>query len=129
MYGLFDSSSDHVPEPRKVEAVQHVFHIFDKDGSGTISKDEFLAAWNSGTKLPDLGFGPGHHGDAEYEYEIHHFEKYHSNDAKLEDLVHPEDIEHFKMHEEQERQEEEWERLAAAGIVEKNIPSKFLRSG
>lgn len=24
-----------------------------------------------------LQLGPGHHGDDEYEYEIHHYEKYH----------------------------------------------------
>jgi hypothetical protein len=129
MYGLFDSSTDHVLDSHKVTAVQRVFHTFDKDASGTISKDEFVTAWNGGTKLPDLGFGPGHHGDAEYEYEIHHFEKYHSDNPKVEDLVHPEDIEHFKMHEDQERQDAEWEALVASGIVEKNIPAKFLRAG
>ena len=38
--------------------------------------------------------GPGHHGDDEYEYEIHHFEKFHNEDTTEEELTHPEDIEH-----------------------------------
>lgn len=39
-------------------------------------------------------WGPGHHGDAEYEYEIHHYEKYHNEDSTEAELNHPEDIEH-----------------------------------
>lgn len=31
--------------------------------------------------------GPGHHGDDEYEYEIHHFEKFHDESESL--LVDP----------------------------------------
>lgn len=31
-----------------------------------------------------------------YEYELHHFEKYHDENTKEEDLNHPEDIAHFK---------------------------------
>lgn len=27
--------------------------------------------------------GPGHHGDDEYEYEIHHFEKFHDESTSL----------------------------------------------
>ncbi len=27
--------------------------------------------------------GPGHHGDDEYEYEIHHFEKFHDESGSL----------------------------------------------
>ena len=27
--------------------------------------------------------GPGHHGDDEYEYEIHHFEKFHDESRSL----------------------------------------------
>lgn len=32
---------------------------------------------DKGKRMRDFGLGPGHHGDDEYEYEIHHFEKYH----------------------------------------------------
>jgi hypothetical protein len=103
--------------------------LFDADRSGTISYAEYLVGVSKGLKLPDLGFGPGHHGDDEYEYEIHHWEKYHSgDDVKEEDLTHPEDIEHFRKHEEEEQRQEEWESLVKGqGVIEKNIPAKFLR--
>ena len=64
-----------------------------------------------------------------YEYEIHHWEKYHSGeDAREEDLTHPEDIEHFRKHDEEDARHEEWEkaqREAKQGVVERNIPAKF----
>lgn len=45
------------------------------DKSGLITKDEWMAFCEKGGTLPDFGLGPGHHGDDEYEYEIHHWEK------------------------------------------------------
>lgn len=75
-----------------------------------------------------LGYGIGHHGDDEYEYEIHHFEKFHGPDTKLEDLTHPEDIEHFRRHEEADRRQEVRERMDRMQIVEANIPAKFRRT-
>jgi hypothetical protein len=83
--------------------------------------------WHEGRRLPDFGLGPGHHGDDEYEYEIHHFEKFHGEDTKEEDLTHPEDIAHFKKH---DRLEDEAEKLAGMeklSIVEGNIPLKFRK--
>ena len=130
LYGLYDRSNAHVSDDQKNEAVKKVLALFDADHSDTISFAEFTIAYTKGVKLPDLGFGPGHHGDDEYEYEIHHWEKYHSGpDVKIEDLIHPEDIEHFKWHEEEERKQEEWEAARARGIIESNIPRKFLRDG
>jgi hypothetical protein len=129
MYGLFDESNAKVDDLHKSNAVKKVLQIFDADLSGTISFAEYTTGVAKGLKLPDLGFGPGHHGDDEYEYEIHHYEKFHSGDnVKDEDLNHPEDIEHFRKHEEEERRQEEWEEISKSGqIVEKNIPKKFLR--
>lgn len=128
MYGLLDVSSASIDEEHKLSAVQHILDFYDSDKSGDISKQEFLAGVARGRTLPDLGFGPGHHGDEEYEYEIHHWEKYHNDDTKDEDLTHPEDIAHFKREDEEEQREKEWEALVANNaIIEKNIPSKFLR--
>lgn len=105
-----------------------ILELYDRDNSGTISRAEFIEVSAKGVQLPDLGFGPGHHGDVEYEYEIHHWEKYHSGpDVKIEDLTHPEDIEHFRMHEEEEAAEEAFAEAIAGGVVEENIPRKFLR--
>lgn len=126
-YGLFDPSSSHISDLRKKGVVDAVLEIFDADRSGTITQEEFVTGWtDKGLRLPDFGMGPGHHGDDEYEYEIHHWEKYHSgDDVKEEDLIHPEDIAHFEKHEADERRREEWEKLEKAGVVVKNIPAKY----
>lgn len=63
------------------------------------------------------------------EYEIHHFEKYHGEDATEEELIHPEDIEHFRKHDMLEDEQERQEALDRMPIVEANIPPKFRRSG
>jgi hypothetical protein len=73
--------------------------------------------------------GPGHHGDDEYEYEIHHFELFHGEDTKEEDLTHPEDIEHFRMHDKLEEDQRRVEGLEKLSIVEANIPVKFRKQG
>lgn len=127
-YGLADPSTASISETKKQMVVQTVLDMFDIDKNGEISLEEFTAKDAQNIKLPDFGMGPGHHGDDEYEYEIHHWEKYHSgDDVKEEDLTHPEDIEHFKLHEQKERAQEEWERLER-GIVEKNIPAKYRQN-
>lgn len=128
-YGLEDQSSASISETKKQMVVDTILKMFDINKDGAITKDEFIQKDSEGVKLPDFGMGPGHHGDDEYEYEIHHWEKYHSgDDVKEEDLNHPEDIAHFKMHEEKEAKQEEWEKLELRGIVEKNIPDKYRRN-
>lgn len=127
-YGLMDESNKHVTEARKTEIVNEVLRLIDNNKDGVINRDEFEVFINheSGT-LPDFGTGPGHHGDDEYEYEIHHWELYHDENTKLEDLTHPEDIEHFRKHEEMEMEEERLELMKTRRIVEENIPDKFRR--
>ncbi|CAI6273768.1 unnamed protein product [Periconia digitata] len=125
-YGLFDPSTKHISDLKKQGVVKTVLSMFDINHDGVISAEEFHIKDAEGVKLPDFGFGPGHHGDDEYEYEIHHWEKYHSgDDVKEEDLTHPEDIEHFKKHDEMEARQEQWEQEERRGIVERNIPAKF----
>ena len=122
-----DVSLKDTPEQTKANAVKEVISIFDPDGTGQITRPQFLKQIKAGKKLPDFGLGPGHHGDIEYEYEIHHFEKFHGADTTEEDLIHPEDIEHFKMH---DMLEDEQERIAleqSQSIVEANIPLKFRK--
>jgi hypothetical protein len=127
-YGLMDESTNNVPEEKKADVVRTIMDMYDADKSGTISFAEFTTANAKGVTLPDFGLGPGHHGDDEYEYEIHHFEKYHDENTKEEDLIHPEDIAHFAKHDREEDEREELERRQKAGIVEANIPAKFRRS-
>ncbi|OAR01348.1 hypothetical protein LLEC1_06747 [Akanthomyces lecanii] len=127
MYGLMDPSNHDVSDDRREEAYRELLRQLDANDDGLVSRDEFAAFILDGKTLPDLGFGPGHHGDDEYEYEVHHWNKYHNEDTKLEDLTHPEDIEHFKHHEELEDAEERQQAMDKLSIIEANIPSKFLR--
>ena len=73
-YGLRDESTNHISQLDKGKAVRKVIELYDRDVSGTVSFAEFVVGNAEGIELPDFGFGPGHHGDDEYEYEIHHFE-------------------------------------------------------
>ena len=51
---------------------------WDENGDGVVDWGEFVTGWrDKGRRMRDFGTGVGHHGDDEYEYEIHHFEKFH----------------------------------------------------
>lgn len=127
-YGLNDESNAGVSEDKKQEAVRKVFELFDTGNTGFIDREDWLAGIAADKRLPDLGYGPGHHGDIEYEYEIHHFEQYHGDDTTEEDLTHPEDIEHFRKHDEEEAAAIRLEKLEQIQVVENNIPQKFRRN-
>lgn len=126
-YGLDDPSTAGISEEHKQQVVRDVFALFDPMNTGVITRSDWMRLIAAGIRLPDFGLGPGHHGDIEYEYEIHHFEKYHGEDAKEEDLTHPEDIEHFRLHDQKELADKKLEQLESMQIVEANIPQKFLR--
>lgn len=126
-YGLDDESLADVTGATKDEAVAKVMSIFDPDSTGQITRPQFLQHIKDGKRLPDFGLGPGHHGDMEYEYEIHHFEKFHGPDTTEEDLIHPEDIEHFRMHDMLEDEQARVDLEQSQSIVEANIPLKFRK--
>ncbi|KKY25007.1 putative secretory pathway protein [Phaeomoniella chlamydospora] len=129
-YGLDDESASTISESRKAEVPTKVLEIFDLERTGVITRDQFVRLYAAGRKLPDFGLGPGHHGDDEYEYEIHHFEKFHSgDDVTEEDLIHPEDIEHFRKHDMLEDEQDRVEEMEKMMIVEANIPRKFRKQG
>jgi Ca2+-binding EF-hand superfamily protein len=73
--GLYDESNKEVSLERRAEIMRDVFALLDTNSDGRVDKDEFEHFIASGRTLPDYGTGPGHHGDDEYEYEIHHWEK------------------------------------------------------
>lgn len=52
-------------------------------------------------------------------------DRYHDENTREEDLIHPEDIAHFKKHDEMEEEEERMEALSRRAIVAENIPQKF----
>lgn len=55
-------------------------------------------------------------------------QRYHDENTKEEDLTHPEDIAHFKEHDEEEDEQDRIAAMDKLSIVERNIPQKFLRS-
>ncbi|KAF2396714.1 hypothetical protein EJ06DRAFT_533973 [Trichodelitschia bisporula] len=127
-YGLDDKSASHVPASKRKDVSDAILKLYDSNHDGAVSREEFVAGIEKGKRLPDFGLGPGHHGDDEYEYEIHHWEKYHGGPGGEGELNHPEDIKHYAEHEERERREEEWAKIEKEGrVVVKNIPRKFLR--
>ncbi|RPB28222.1 hypothetical protein L211DRAFT_801426 [Terfezia boudieri ATCC MYA-4762] len=127
-YGIDrDRDGEPIPESTRAHVVTTIMNAIDLDSDGGITLDEFLAFHEAGNKLPDFGLGVGAHGDDEYEYEIHHFEKYHSESDTEEMLNHPEDIAHFKHHEELEAAQERLAELEKRSIVMENIPLKFRR--
>ncbi len=74
-YGLMDVSNRYVPQERKDEIIKEILGLFDLNHDGAVTKPEFESVIQWGKTMPDMGTGPGHHGDDETEYEIHHFEK------------------------------------------------------
>ena len=127
LYGINDESNKDKSKDTKERAIDEIFRIFDVEQTGQITRNDWLQQTKKGGRLPDVGLGTGHHGDDEYEYEIHHFEKFHGADTKEEDLTHPEDIEHFKKHDQIEDEADRLAKLEQMQIVEENIPLKFRR--
>ena len=74
-YGLKHESTNHIEKDRKDSVIRQVLSLLDRNQDGQVTKEEWMAFVAGGGKLPDFGMGPGHHGDDEYEYEIHHWEK------------------------------------------------------
>ncbi|KAB8342747.1 hypothetical protein FH972_022345 [Carpinus fangiana] len=117
-----------VPQDRRDALLNDILARFDANNDRMITREELTQAWDGrGERLKDWGIGPGHHGDDEWEYEVHHFERFHDENTTEEELTHPEDIAHFKHHEEMERQQERQEEQDKLRIVERNIPDKFRR--
>ena len=63
-YGLDDESAKDVPVEKKTNVVQEVVGMFDKDGDGGISREEWMDGWvKEGKRLPDFGVGCQHRFD------------------------------------------------------------------
>lgn len=88
--------------PTKVKEIETtVLGLIDTNFDGRVSRDEWIQFKTKGGELPDFGFA-GHHEDEETEFDIHHVEIFHSdpNDDDESKWNHPEDIEHFRKHDE-----------------------------
>lgn len=75
-----------------------ILELIDYNKDGIITADEWTQFSKAGNLLPDFGLGPGHHGDYEYEYEVHHWLKYHAENDPDVKIVHKEDIEHEQLY-------------------------------
>lgn len=121
------SNKEKLTPEKAAQVVNDVLSMYDINEDSRITKDEFQLGISQGKRLPDFGLGPGHHGDDEYEYEIHHYEMYHDENTREEDLTHPEDIEHFRKHDQREDAQLRQEQMDALPVNEANIPAKFRR--
>lgn len=123
--GRYEASKEITDEIRD-NVVRTVLDLLDTDNDGVVSIDEWRVFMDRNGELPDFGLGPGHHGDYEYEYEIHHWLEHHAQDDPDVKNVHPEDIEHERLFHQQEHGDDadshsgSWEKMD-------NIPSKFRR--
>ncbi|BFZ58848.1 hypothetical protein PYCC9005_005913 [Savitreella phatthalungensis] len=112
-----------VPMEKVREIEDTILRMMDRDGDDRITRDEFVAFKSLGGMLPDFGYA-GHHEDEETEFDIHHVEIFHSdpNDQDESKWNHPEDIAHFKKHDEQYHGGSHQDPL-------ENIPHKFRKGG
>ncbi|ORY85600.1 hypothetical protein BCR37DRAFT_344413 [Protomyces lactucae-debilis] len=110
-------------EGKVAEVTDDVMQQLDTDRNGKIQLDEWLAFKKRGGQLKSYGFA-GHHEDFELAYDLHHVEKYHADDPEGSEATwsHPEDIEHFKKHDEIFHGHANEDPLA-------NIPLKFRKKG
>ncbi|ODV61711.1 nucleobindin SSP120 ASCRUDRAFT_75684 [Ascoidea rubescens DSM 1968] len=93
--------SEGISEDEKHLILTKVLNLIDLNNDRKISFNEWLNFINNNGNLPDFGVGPGHHSDDfEYEYEVHHWNKYHQDDDPDVKILHKEDIEHELLHHE-----------------------------
>ena len=54
-YGLEDESAKAVTQEKRGEVVREVLKLLDTDGSGQVTRDEWMVFCARGGKLPDFG--------------------------------------------------------------------------
>lgn len=127
-----------ISQETKDMVLRTVLTLVDTDRDDVISEKEWQDFTKAGNVLPDFGLGAGHHGDYEYEYEVHHWLKYHAENDPDVNIVHQEDIEHERLYHQQEHKDHPddhpggiaikvVEPIAFGAVKEINIPGKFKR--
>jgi hypothetical protein len=132
--GTHNHENEQFSESDRQMVVKTILDLIDTNHDGEISLDEFKAFHKSGKKLPDLGFGQGHHLDFEEEYEQHHWLKYHADSDPDVLIKHKEDIEHELLHHEHEIDESHNDNLGLRKITNSflsninvnNVSPKYL---
>lgn len=60
-YGLDDETAKEIDDGKKQDITKIVVEIFDRNGDGMISRQEWIEGWvKDGKRLPDFGVGNGH---------------------------------------------------------------------
>ncbi|CAN6631822.1 hypothetical protein TRVA0_013S01486 [Trichomonascus vanleenenianus] len=118
-----------IPQATKDFVLKTVLDMIDTDRDGVITLEEWRVFTQKGGELPDFGLGPGHHGDYEYEYEVHHWMTHHAKDDPDVKNVHPEDIEHERLYHAFEHgdEAESHEKQVGSWAQLENIPLKFRK--
>lgn len=116
-----------IDEKTKEHVYNTILEMLDQDHDGVISIDEWRRFCEDGKVLPNFGLGTGHHGDYEYEYEVHHWSKYHQGVDPDVKIVHPEDIEHERLYHQYEHGDSGIEEHEGSRAIRSRIPKKFLR--
>ena len=62
-YGLDDETAKEIDEGKKTDIVKIVVEMFDKDGDGAVSREEWMDGWvKEGKRLPDFGVSGWEYG-------------------------------------------------------------------
>jgi len=117
-------SKDDVEHQKKADYISgEVLRILDANKDGKVTAEEFEKVGLDGLPNFDHMGAEGHHYDVESEFFLHHEEEYHSTPETQTDesYNHPEDIEHFAMHESIELKEAEKEATYQGITVEEAL--------
>lgn len=124
--GTSEESTDITPEVQE-KVYQSILDLLDRNGDGKISIDEWRMFYDGGGKLPDFGLGPGHHGDYEHEYEVHHWKQFHADSDPDVNIQHPEDVEHERLYHQNEHHDDGWNDHDPTWVRVDRIPPKFRK--
>ncbi|KAJ3877890.1 precursor to secretory protein Ssp120 [Lentinula edodes] len=117
-------SKDDVEHQKKADYISgEVLRLLDVNKDGKVSIEEFETVGLNGLPNFDHMGAEGHHYDVESEFFLHHEEEFHSTPETQTDesYNHPEDIEHFAMHEAIEHKEAEKEAVYQGITVEEAL--------
>lgn len=91
-----------ITQESKAHVISSILKLVGKESDQKITAKEFDEFIAGGGELPDFGYGQGHHYDFEREYEEHHWLEHHKDNDPDVMNKHIEDIEHERLHHEQE---------------------------
>lgn len=111
----------------KDKVYNEVMKLLDTNNDGVVSIDEWREFCSRGEVLPDFGLGPGHHGDYEFEYEVHHWREHHAENDPEVKIRHPEDDEHDRLYHAFEHGDSEADPHDGSWIQLSRVPVKFRK--